>query len=203
MHGVFEGVSWEELVSLAGELLERGANPNAVTGEHAILMMACQDHGTVLPMIKLLCEAGADASVKDGHGHTALSLLLLRTHMCTTTGQFNTDTCEVVRALLRNGARLDECYKQASAEDLLQEKEELSPQLASIRQFIELKRLISNVRAAGGSYARYVKKEVMVLRALVNRGRAPTADDNQRTAFDVLAKSPDAIAWHILGFGRW
>ena len=115
----------------------------------------------------------------------------------------NTDTCECVRALLRNGAQLDACYKEASAEDLLDERERWYPGLATNRHFLAIKRLVAGVRAAGGSYARYTKKEILVLRALVRKRRATNADDNQRAAFDILARSPDEIAWRILGFRRW
>jgi len=208
VYGDFDGVSNETLLALAGELLERGANPNAHTGGD-ILMQACERSSPVLPMVKLLCDYGADASVKNSGGHTALSHIL-QTHMChlkwrngTPFARFNRDTYEVVRALLRNGALLDGCYKEASAEDLLQEKEDHGYILAKIPEFVAIKRLFAGVRAAGGSYDRYTKKELLVLRALVRKRRATTADANQRTAFDILARSPDEIAWRILGFRRW
>ena len=208
VYGDFDGVPSKDLVMLARELLERGANPNAVTGGD-ILMQACERSSPVLPMVKLLCDAGADASVKNSQGHTALSHIL-RTHMChlkwrngNPSARFNRDTYDVVRALLRNGARLDGCYKEASAEDLLQEKEDHGYQLATIPEFVAIKRLFAGIRAAGGSYDRYTKKELLVLRALVRKRRATTADDNQRAAFDILARSPDEIAWRILRFRRW
>ena len=203
----FDGVPSKDLVTLARELLERGANPNAVK-EGDILMYACQgNHEPVLPMVKLLCDYGADASVKNSEGHTALSHIL-KDHMMYENHRdgrvgVNTDTCECVRALLRNGAQLDACYKEASAEELLDEQEQRYPALARSRQFLAIKRLVAGVRAAGGSYARYVKKEVLVLRALVRKRRATTDDTNQQAAFDILARSPDEIAWRILGFRRW
>ena len=173
------------------------------------MMQACERSSPVLPMVKPLCDAGADASVKNSQGHTALSHVL-QTHMChlkwkngTPCARFNRDSYEVVRALLRNGALLDGCYKEASAEDLLQEKEDHGYQLAKIPEFVAIKRLFVGIRAAGGSYDRYTKKELLVLRALVRKRRATTADEDQRTAFDILARSPDEIAWRILGFRRW
>ena len=206
----FDGVPSEDLVTLARELLERGANPNAVN-EGDILMYACQgSHEPVLPMVELLCEYGADASVKNsqGGGHTALAHIL-KDHMMHQIyprdgrAKFNKDTYECVRALLRNGAQLDACYKEASAEELLDEQEQWYPGLATNRQFLAIKGLVHGVRAAKGSYARYVKKEVLVLRALVRKRRATTDDTNQQTAFDILARSPDEISWRILGFRRW
>ena len=205
--GDFDGVPSKDLVTLARELLERGANPNAVK-EGDILMYACQgNHEPVFPMVKLLCDYGADASVKNSEGHTALSHIL-KDHMMYENHRdgrvgVNTDTCECVRALLRNGAQLDACYKEASAEELLDEQERRYPGLATNRHFLAIKRLVAGVRAAGGSYVRYTKKEILVLRALVRKRRATTADANQQTAFDILARSPDEIAWRILGFRRW
>ena len=205
--GDFDGVPSKDLVTLARELLERGANPNAVK-EGDILMYACQgNHEPVLPMVKLLCDYGADASVKNSEGHTALSHIL-KDHMMYENHRdgrvgVNTDTCECVRALLRNGAQLDACYKEASAEELLDEQERRYPGLATNRHFLAIKRLVAGVRAAGGSYDRYTKKELLVLRALVRKCRATNDDANQRTAFDILARSPDEIAWRILGFRRW
>ena len=207
VYGDFDGVPSKDFVTLARELLERGANPNAGKGGD-ILMNACDTSlEPVLPMVELLCEYGADASVKNSEGHTALSHIL-KDHMMYENHRdgrvgVNTDTCECVRALLRNGAQLDACYKEASAEELLDEQERRYPGLATNRHFLAIKRLVAGVRAAGGSYARYTKKELLVLRALVRKRRATTADDNQRTAFDILARSPDEIAWRILGFRRW
>ena len=72
MFGDFGGVPSKDLVTLARELLERGANPNAVK-EGDILMYACQSsHEPVLPMVKLLCDYGAE-SVNFGRPYCTLS----------------------------------------------------------------------------------------------------------------------------------
>ena len=44
---------------------------------------------------------------------------------------------------------------------------------------------------------------MLVLLALVRKGRAATTwfyAGDHRTAFDILAKSPNEIAWHVLAF---
>ena len=218
-----------ELVSLARDLLARGADPNA--GKYgSILTEACTG---VAPdvMVPLLLEAGADPTTKDSQGRTALSFVLRVVLKAQITGSHpchmkcsELDTLELVRALLRWGAQLDAIdvgcdeggastplYYQGgvvlgplSAEQLLRIYDCYIPwERANTSQLPEIERLVAGVRAAGGSYARYVKKEVLVLRTLVRKRRATSADDNQRTAFDILARSPDEIAWRILGFRRW
>ena len=133
------------------------------------------------------------------------------------------DTLELVRALLRSGAQLDAIENSGdssleypfvddqgrfvrgplSAESILRSYDCFIPyEHTNTSQLPEIKRLVAGVRAKG-SYARYVKKETLVLRALVRKRRATTADTNQQTAFDILARSPDEIAWRILGFRRW
>ena len=208
-----EAIPTEDLVALARDLLARGADPNAAEGH--VLMAACEGDCPEL-MVPLLCEAGADPNLwKAPWGETPLSMIL-RDRLWN--GPSYAKIHEIARALLRSGAKLDACLtrpqdgKDESAEDLLQAHEEdmrkdfpelLGPGSATGRQFNAIKGLVHGVRAAKGSYARYVKKELLVLRALVRKRRATAADDNQRTAFDILARSPDEIAWRILGFRRW
>ena len=223
-----------ELVSLARDLLARGADPNA--GKNgSILFEACTGLAPDV-MVPLLCEAGADPNTtKDHKGRTALAFVLrevLKAQIsCGVTAPVGMkthwselDTLELVRALLRSGARLDAIENRSdssleypfvddegrfvrgplSAESILRSYDCFIPyEHTNTSQLPEIKRLVAGVRAAKGSYARYVKKEVLVLRALVRKRRATTADDNQRTAFDILARSPDEIAWRILGFRRW
>jgi hypothetical protein len=223
-----------ELVSLARDLLARGADPNA--GKNgSILFEACTGLAPDV-MVPLLCEAGADPNTtKDHKGRTALAFVLrevLKAQIsCGVTAPVGMkthwselDTLELVRALLRSGARLDAIENRSdssleypfvddegrfvrgplSAESILRSYDCFIPyEHTNTSQLPEIKRLVAGVRAAKGSYARYVKKEVLVLRALVRKRRATNADDNQRTAFDILARSPDEIAWRILGFRRW
>ena len=223
-----------ELVSLARDLLARGADPNA--GKNgSILFEACTGLAPDV-MVPLLLEAGADPNTtKDHKGRTALAFVLrevLKAQIsCGVTAPVGMkthwselDTLELVRALLRSGAQLDAIENSGdssleypfvddqgrfvrgplSAESILRSYDIYIPyEHTNTSQLPEIKRLVAGVRAAIGSYARYVKKELLVLRALVRKRRATTADDNQRTAFDILARSPDEIAWRILGFRHW
>ena len=182
-------------------------------------MAACEGDCPEL-MVPLLCEAGADPNLwKAPWGETPLSMILRDKlwHACGYEPTY-AKIHEIARALLRSGAKLDACLtrpqdgKDESAEDLLQAHERTmwdpedfprGPGPATVRQFVAIKGLVHGVRAAKGSYARYVKKELLVLRALVRKRRATTDDTNQQTAFDILARSPDEIAWRILGLRRW
>ena len=205
----------EDWVQLVRELLARGANPRGSSSlnDTSALMWACCSP-TPLEMVPLLLDAGADVCAKADFGHkgkTVLAFVFIDTHHSTR------DTLKIVHMLLRAGATLDGCCGQMSAEDLLnaccnQEParellQRLSPRwppaYATDPHLAELKHVFRGIRSSRGSYARYVKKEVLVLLALVRKGRASTkwfyAGDH-RTAFDMLAKSPKYIAWHILSF---
>ena len=117
------------------------------------------------------------------------------------TGRINTDTCECVRALLRNGAQLDACYKEASAEELLDEQERRYPGLATNRHFLAIKRLVAGVRQHG-SYKRYARsfhRDVLAVRGLAQRGKLSTDD----SVLNFLARLGDnGVCWHILSFWR-
>ena len=195
------------------------------------LMNACGCRGWRAPpsmeMVSLLVDAGADVRAKargpliNSHivngassitresGLTALSFVLRQeeTYWDPLTHSYKElstrDTLKIVHVLLRAGAPLDACYGNESAEEVLREQERKRDAYARDYHFAELKRVFHGVRAAKGSYARYAKKEILVLLALVRKDRASTkwfyAGDH-RTAFDILAKSPNEIAWHVLAF---
>ena len=180
-----------------------------------------------MEMVSLLLDAGADVrakargplfnsqivngarSITYDCGLTALSFVLRHeeTYWDPLTHSYKElstrDTLKLVHVLLRAGAPLDACFGDKSAEEVLREQERKRPAYAADSHFAELKRVFRGVRAAKGSYARYAKKEIMVLLALVRRGRAATTwfyAGDHRTAFDILAKSPNEIAWHVLAF---
>ena len=192
------GPAPEHWVQLARDLIARGANPNISENWNGTtpLMWACKG-AAPLEMVPLLLDAGADVRAK-GHNNfckTALAFLFMAVELSTR------DTLTIAHMLLRAGATLDACCNQESAEDVLRRHEDKWPAYATDPHLIELKRVFRGVRASKGSYARYVKKEVLVILALVRKGRASTIDAGaHRTAFDILAKSPNEVAWHVLAF---
>ena len=152
-----------------------------------------------MEMVPLLLEAGADVRAKGRNNFRKTALAFMLTHAELSTR----DTLTIVHMLLRAGATLDACCNEESAEDLLRRQQPRWPAYATDPHLIELKRVFRGVRAAKGSYARYAKKEMLVLLALVRKGRAATTwfyAGDHRTAFDILAKSPNEIAWHVLAF---
>ena len=198
----------EHWVQLARDLLARGANPKccSLLDDTTALINACIG-AAPLEMVPLLVDAGADVRAMArylGLGQTALSFTLKNEESEETDEGLSTrDRVKIVHVLLRAGAPLDACYGNESAEEVLREQERKRPAYAADPHFAELKRVFRGVRAAKGSYARYAKKEVLVLLALVRKGRAATTwfyAGDHRTAFDILAKSPKYIAWHILSF---
>ena len=199
-HSQNDGAAPEYWVQLARDLIARGANPSISDNWNGTtaLMWACAG-AAPLEMVPLLLEAGADVRAKGRNNFRKTALAFMFTHAELSTR----DTLTIVHMLLRAGATLDACCNEESAEDLLRRQQPRWPAYATDPHLIELKRVFRCVRASKGSYARYVKKEVLVLLALVRKGRASTkwfyAGDH-RTAFDMLAKSPKYIAWHILSF---
>ena len=189
----------EHWVQLARDLLARGANPKccSLLDDTTALINACIG-AAPLEMVPLLVDAGADVRAtarRDFEGLTALAYLFLAAELSTR------DTLNLVHVLLRAGAPLDACCNQGSAEDLLRRQQPRWPAYATDPHLIELKRVFRGVRASKGSYARYVKKEVLVILALVRKGRASTIDAGaHRAAFDMLATSPNEVAWHVLAF---
>ena len=196
----------EHWVQLARDLLARGANPKfcSLFNDTTALMNACIG-AAPLEMVPLLVDAGADVRAKAlyfNSGQSALSLALKYEEV--TDDRLSTrDKLKIVHVLLRAGAPLDACYGNESAEEVLREQERKRDAYARDYHFAELKRVFHGVRAAKGSYARYAKKEILVLLALVRKDRAATTwfyAGDHRTAFDILAKSPNEIAWHVLAF---
>ena len=197
-HSQNDGAAPEYWVQLARDLIARGANPSISDNWNGTtaLMWACAG-AAPLEMVPLLLDAGADVRAKGHNNFRKTALAFMFTHAELSTR----DTLTIVHMLLRAGATLDACCNQESAEDLLRRQQGRWPAYATDPHLIELKRVFRGVRASKGSYSRYVKKEVLVILALVRKGRASTIDAGaHRTAFDILAKSPNEVAWHILAF---
>ena len=61
---------------------------------------------------------------------------------------------------------------------------------------------IAGVRAEGGSYEIYAKKDTLVLRELVVREKATIADPGAKKFFKILAECLDDVTKHILTYCR-
>ena len=111
-------------------------------------------------------------------------------------GQSSRCLAEIFFKLLRAGApmRTIPTYFQQRS----------TPALAQDEHWSACRALAEGVQAAGGSWARYrrmQRKEVLRLRSLVLRGRAPRelADD---AIMKPIFRLPNELAWKVLGFWR-
>ena len=82
------------------------------------------------------------------------------------------------------------------------------PELDLNEHWVACKKLVADVRAAGGTwtaYRRQSRKGVLRLRSLILRGRARTRRRATGTADPVVARVlrlPNEMCWHVLKFWR-
>ena len=82
------------------------------------------------------------------------------------------------------------------------------PELDLNERWVACKKLVADVRAAGGTwtaYRRQSRKGVLRLRSLILRGRARTRRRATGTADPVVARVlrlPNEMCWHVLKFWR-
>ena len=89
-----------------------------------------------------------------------------------------------------------------SAETLLRHLEQEFPDAARYWHWIACKRLVDDIRAAGGTWAAYrrqVRKDVLRVRSLCMRGRAKPRGSS---VIDQVFRLPNELAWHVLQFWR-
>ena len=117
--------------------------------------------------------------------------------------QFHIDHVVICKLLLRAGASIDDVHNRTdwepdtSMEAVLQQK----AQPADDEQWLAVKRLVADVRAAGGTYSAYLhqhRKQVLMLRCLATKkGRAKTTDP----VMNFLVKLGDnGVIWKVLSF---
>ena len=108
----------------------------------------------------------------------------------------------ICKLLLRAGASIDDVNSRTdwqpdtSMEAVLQQK----AQPADDEQWLAVKRLVADVRAAGGTYPAYLhehRKQVLMLRCLATKGRATTTDP----VMNFLEQLGDnGVIWKVLSF---
>ena len=89
-----------------------------------------------------------------------------------------------------------------SAETLLRHLEQEFPDAARYWHWIVCKRLVDDIRAAGGTWAAYrrqARKDVLRVRSLVMRGRAKP---RKSSVIEKVFRLPNELAWHVLQFWR-
>ena len=207
-------------VALARELIARGADVNrrsqsgmspfetAVLGSHRTAL----NTGPARDYVLLLIDAGLTLKEQDQHDPLAWTCWKFADAP-------SRPALQVLTALLRAGASLDAVTSEStlaggclvvpgdrSAETLLRHLEQEFPDAARNWHWIACKRLVDDIRAAGGTWAAYrrqVRKDVLRLRSLVSRARAKVR--RTRTAnpiVDRVFRLPNELAWHVLQFWR-
>ena len=162
---------------------------------------SCGKGEQALEMVRLLLLAGADVNAR------------LRFGGATPMGYFpvyaNRDTERVLshnllvicKLLLRAGASIDDVNSPSepatSMEAVLQQRAQPADEV----EWLAVKRLVADVRAAGGTYSAYLhqhRKQVLMLRCLATKkGRAKTTDP----VMNFLVKLGDnGVIWKVLSF---
>lgn len=200
-------------VQFARRMIARGADVNLRdpdTGNTA-LKFACYPGGSASSMVSLLLQAGARVNYSQwGENITPLGTLLTEFDFYVgfsflsdnpqTLGQVSCSGLEIMELLLRNGASLDRCREDLSAEELMQAFLTNSPHYADDEYFTKCRELVAGVRAHGSWKATCLAplKDFLRLRSLLVRGRAKT--DSRR--LERLARLPNGACWHVLSFWR-
>ena len=203
----------ETSLELARELLRRGADvnlelvrPSSIKLRAFEISLSCLDTAFVSDdaapefvrdFAYLLIDAGSQVS----------ELCVFTLLQMFVNGQSSRCLAEIFFKLLRAGAPMDTVSLFPT---YFQTTQASTPALAQDEHWSACRALAEGVEAAGGSWAGYrrmPRKEVLRLRSLVLRGRAPPHSTSHSTRGDdpVVARVlllPDQLAWKVLGFWR-
>ena len=184
---------------LALRLLLVGANPNRkTTGHWRPLHLAARARGAFsLDLVATLLANGADPNARTAHGAgnktplaVALEVLSIRP------SRF--PALEIIRALLRRGAKIDSICGSDTTENRMWRIERLRPEVCEEQNWLACRETFDCIRAAG-SWKAFVRRphvDLFVLRALVVRGRATTRDVGLRR----LVTLPNPVLWRVLNY---
>ena len=192
-------------VDLARKLLALGADVNASNDNRITVLhiASCGRGEEASEMVRLLLLAGADVNARLRFGGI--------TPMGYFPGYAYRDTERVLghnllvicKLLLRAGASIDDVNSRTdwepdtSMEAVLQQR----ARPADDEEWLAVKRLVADVRAAGGTYRAYLhehRKQVLTLRCLATKkGRAKTTDP----VMNFLEQLGDnGVIWKVLSF---
>ena len=139
---VNELIIGDRQVALARHLIALGADVTLVTrsdsGRETVIHEIVRGYGerqSILEILSLLLGAGANVNARDSDGDTPLYLAIMRR-----VGPSES----IITELLRAGASLDACHRnKKSAEDVIQRKERILPEVARNEHWCAIKRLVA------------------------------------------------------------
>jgi len=211
-----------ENIQFARRMIERGADVNLCDPDegYAPLHLACYPGDRSASMVLLLLQAGARVNHRAQGGLSPLGQLLevFDYNLYAVDDEFrvldddeynlyaaiqrqvSSSGLEIMELLLRNGASLDRCREDLSAEECMQAFLTDHPHYADDDYFTRCRELVAGVRAHGSWKAMCLAplKDFLRLRSLLVRGRAKT--DSRR--LERLARLPNGACWHVLSFLR-
>ena len=167
---------------------------------------SCGKGEQALEMVRLLLLAGADVNARLRFGGmTPMGYFPVYANRELLVGRvLSTNLLVICKLLLRAGASIDinvvnptDWHPATSMEALLQQR----AQPADDDEWLAVKRLVADVRAAGGTYRAYLhehRKQVLMLRCLATKkGRATTTDP----VMNFLEQLGDnGVIWNVLSF---
>ena len=191
-------------VDLARKLLALGADVNASNDNRITVLhiASCGRGEEASEMVRLLLLAGADVNARTLYaGMTPMGFFpffLKRTESWGHNLPTATNLLVICKLLLHAGASIDDVFSPDTSMEAWLE-EQAKP--ADDEQWLAVKRLVADVRAAGGTYSAYLhqhRKQVLMLRCLATKkGRAKTTDP----VMNFLVKLGDnGVIWKILSF---
>ena len=194
-------------VDLARRLLELGADVqscNPANGVTLLHIASCGRGEQASEMVRLLLLAGADVNARLTYGGTTpMGYFPVYANRVQPRQVLSTNLLVICKLLLRAGASIDDVNSRTdwepdtSMEAVLQQR----ARPADDEEWLAVKRLVAEVRAAGGTYRAYLhehRKQLLMLRCLATKkGRATTTDP----VMNFLVQLGDnGVIWKVLSF---